>query len=60
MNETGSKFCCHRAYFVVTRSCNCRFMVSAHFTNYDVTHLVINLVVLAILIAAKLPELHGM
>ncbi len=33
--------------------------MSAHFTAYDFTHLVVNLAVLAVLVAAKLPELHG-
>jgi hypothetical protein len=35
------------------------FLVSSHFTNYDIAHLAVNLTMLIILVAAKLPELHG-
>jgi hypothetical protein len=35
------------------------FMVSAHVSLYQPIHLAINLAVLAILLVAKLPELHG-
>jgi hypothetical protein len=37
----------------------CRFLVTAHFTNYELVHLVINATVLAVLLLAKLPEMHG-
>lgn len=37
----------------------CSFLVSAHFTNYDFGHFMVNLAVVVVLVAAKLPELHG-
>jgi hypothetical protein len=35
------------------------FVVSSHFTSYDFLHLVINVAILAVLIIAKIPEMHG-
>jgi hypothetical protein len=37
----------------------CRFLVVSHFTDYDKTHLFINGVILAVLLVAKFPEMHG-
>ena len=36
-----------------------RFVISAHFTHYDLAHLAVNIVAVALLTVAKLPELHG-
>jgi membrane associated rhomboid family serine protease len=36
------------------------FLVSMHFTHYDVAHLAVNIATLAVLIVPKLPEMHEM
>lgn len=51
---------------MVQARCQCRatciarrFLVCSHFSGYNATHLAINGVVLAVLLIAKLPEMHG-
>ncbi len=36
----------------------CSFLIASHYTSYDWVHLAINGAVLAVLLIAKLPEMH--
>jgi membrane associated rhomboid family serine protease len=36
-----------------------RFLITAHFTHYEMMHLIVNAIVLAVLLVAKIPEMHG-
>lgn len=39
-------------------SLSCRFLLSAHYSHYDITLFTINIVSLLVVLIAKLPQLH--
>lgn len=44
---------------LLCRHCVCRYMITVHMTGYHIVHTTVNTLVLLILVAAKLPEMHG-